>query len=365
MNTKGVYIHIPFCASKCPYCDFYSSVGNTGSYDEYTESLIHRIYNWGEKLSFSADTLYFGGGTPGLLGADRLVRIADAVRSCFGSGQNEITAEINPSNEGLDLFMLRKHGFDRLSIGLQSAVESELEFLGRKHSAADAAKRINAARAAGFDNISLDLMISLQGQTNDSLKRSVNFCAENHAEHISAYILKIEPGTVFYKHRSKLQLPDDDQTADIYEYLCSLMREYGYNHYEISNFCLPGHEGQHNLKYWHDEEYLGIGPSAHSFINGQRFFYPRKMQDFLSDVTVPDGSGGTVEEYIMLNLRLSEGLKYSAFRKRFGRDIQDEYRKNAEKLSGTGLISTDENGFALTEKGFLVSNAVIGRILSE
>lgn len=292
MKSTGVYIHVPFCAKKCPYCDFYSRTGNEKAYEAYTDILLQKISGWGEKLDRKADTLYFGGGTPSLLGAERLVRIAERVRNCFGNDITETTVEVNPSREDFDFGKLIKGGINRISVGLQSADDEELKFLGRQHDSAQAKKCINAAKNAGFENISLDLMIALPDQTKSSLERSVEFCAEQGAKHISAYILKIEPQTVFYKNREKLNLPDDDESAELYETLCDLMKQYGYNHYEISNFCKSGYESRHNLKYWHDEEYIGIGPSAHSFIDGKRFYCPRKMKSFEEDEYIPDGEGG-------------------------------------------------------------------------
>ncbi|MBR2176914.1 MAG: radical SAM family heme chaperone HemW [Clostridia bacterium] len=364
MKKTGVYIHIPFCAKKCPYCDFYSRTGNEQMYDDYTDEILKKIAFWSEKLHCSADTLYFGGGTPSLIGAERLNRMAAAVREVFGNHLEEITAEVNPAGRGFDFSALRKSGFNRISVGLQSANDDELSFLGRLHTSAQAADCIHLARAAGFDNISLDLMIALPGQTKDSLRRSVEFCVRHDAKHISAYILKIEPGTVFYKNKDRLNLPDDDEAADRYEYLCGLMREYGYEHYEISNFCKSGYESRHNLKYWHDEEYIGIGPSAHSFIDGRRFYYPKKITDFIENRITDDGDGGNVEEFIMLGLRLSEGITNERFKARFDTDIPKKYMAKAKMLEGFGLTKVSDSAFSVTEKGFMVSNVIISEILN-
>lgn len=364
MDAAGVYIHVPFCAKKCPYCDFYSHAGNEKTYNAYTDMLLEKIAYWGEKLDRKADTLYFGGGTPSLLGAERLVRIAERVRNCFGNDITETTVEVNPSREDFDFGKLIKGGINRISVGLQSADDEELKFLGRQHDSAQAKKCINAAKNAGFENISLDLMIALPDQTKSSLERSVEFCAEQGAKHISAYILKIEPQTVFYKNREKLNLPDDDESAELYETLCDLMKQYGYNHYEISNFCKSGYESRHNLKYWHDEEYIGIGPSAHSFIDGKRFYCPRKMKSFEEDEYIPDGEGGGEEEFIMLGLRLSEGITNERYLQKFGKTIPEKYLRNAQRFEKSGLVRISDSGFALTEKGFMVSNSLITEILT-
>ena len=364
MKDIGIYIHVPFCAAKCPYCDFYSHPPLGGEADRYTSALCGSIRDFSSPEKLRADTVYFGGGTPGLIGAHRIGRIISSVRERFAEAPGcEITAELNPSAEDLDFSMLRFAGVNRISVGLQSADDGELALLGRRHSSKGARQFVQRAKQAGFENISLDLMIALPGQTKEKLKRSVQFCIESGAVHISAYILKIEPGTVFYHKRDSLVLPDDDETAELYEYLCSLMRENGFGHYEISNFCLPGYESRHNLKYWHDEEYLGFGPSAHSFYRGKRYYSPRNMQDFYDGRIVPDGDGGSSEEFIMLALRLAGGLTEKRYAERFGTAIPQSIRRRAEKFTAAGLADVSENGIALTEKGFMVSNALIAEIL--
>ena len=229
----GLYLHIPFCRSKCPYCDFFSQRGDEKGFDEYTELLCKRISDYGDRLGRSADTVYFGGGTPSLLGAERLCRILSAAVQSFSVGSAEVTLEVNPGKPGIDFAALRKGGFNRVSIGLQSANDNELRLLGRLHNAKDAAHCIRQAKASGFDNISLDLMIATPAQTRDSLRRSVNFCAEQDCTHISAYILKIEPGTYYYRKRDSLILPDEDEQAEMYLFVSELLEQYGYEQYEI------------------------------------------------------------------------------------------------------------------------------------
>ncbi len=362
MKTAGIYIHVPFCNGKCPYCDFYSHISDEAEFDIYTSALCDKILT--SSYDFTADTLYFGGGTPGLIGADRIGKITGAVSERFGFSDNvEITVEINPTNDMLDFDTLAKAGVNRISMGLQSADDYELLFLGRKHDSKKASECMYRARKSGFDNISLDLMLALPGQTKEKLRKSAEFCVRHDAKHISAYILKIEEGTVFYHNRNKMVLPDDDETAELYEYFCTLMKEYGYEHYEISNFCKTGYESRHNLKYWHDEEYIGFGPSAHSFYNRTRFYVPRNMQQFYDGITVSDGTGGDEEEFVMLGLRLSEGITNAGYKSRFGKDIPSAYKNNAHMLEKAGLVRITGEGFGLTEKGFMVSNAVISKIL--
>ncbi len=364
MDNTGIYIHIPFCEKKCPYCDFYSHKANETEIDDYVSALSEKIYAFSEKYKYTADSLYFGGGTPGLIGAKRLAGLVSDVKNSFGIYKNsEITVEVNPTNEDIDFEMLKCAGINRISIGLQSANDNELKELGRLHNTQQAKKCIKKVKASGIDNISLDLMLGIPYQTKESLKRSIDFCIEQGAKHISAYLLKIEEGTIFHKKRESLVLPTDDESADLYEELCRLMNEYGYEHYEISNFCKRGFEGKHNLKYWHDEEYIGIGASAHSFIEGRRFYFPKNMKKFFSGEITYDSTGGDEQEFIMLGLRLSEGITKERFYSRFGKEIPDEYIKRAEKFVKSGYVRTSQNGFALTEKGFLISNYLISEII--
>ena len=221
------------------------------------------------------------------------------------------------------------------------------------------------AQQTGFNNISLDLMIAVPGQTKSSLKQSIDFCIAQEVQHISAYLLKIEKNTPFYKMQDQLNLKDDDEQADLYLYLVDELDKQGFKQYEISNFAKKGYEGQHNLKYWNADEYLGVGPSAHSFINGKRFFYPRSLADFLSGKikVVEDDIGGTPEEYAMLRLRLRDGLNNKDFKKRFGIDIPRVYFEKASLYQKNGLTYVDENNIRFTPKGFLLSNALTPQII--
>ena len=364
MEDIGVYIHIPFCRRKCPYCDFYSVGFSEEKADIYTEKLCQVTDIFGERLKSRADTLYFGGGTPSIIGADRICRIVQKVRNAFQLAENaEITVEVNPEKQDIDFDKMRCAGVNRLSIGLQSANDEELRLLGRLHNVSQAEQCIDKAKRAGFDNISLDLMIATPMQTRESLEKSIEFCAEREVQHISAYILKIEENTPYYKMRDRLDICDDDEQAEMYLYAVDKLKEYGYYQYEISNFCKKGFKSRHNLKYWHDKEYIGIGPSAHSFINGERFFFGRSFEDFYSMKIQSDGQGGSIDEFIMLALRLSEGLRNDLFKLRFGMDIPERYILNAKRFEKMGLLYIDEAGVILTPQGFLVSNYIISEIL--
>ena len=365
-NPIGLYLHVPFCDAKCPYCDFYSMRGSTEDWERYTESIISHLYDYQDR-NLAVDSVYFGGGTPSLLGAERLGRMLEAVRGAFAlSPEAEITVEVNPTREPGRFFEgLAEAGVTRVSIGLQSAQAAELRALGRRHTAEQAAHAVALAHRAGIANVSLDLMLAVPGQTVESLRESVRFCAQAGVTHVSAYLLKIEPGTAFYARRETLPLPDEDGTCDLYLEACAELEACGFAQYEISNFALPGFESRHNLKYWRCEEYLGLGPAAHSFLDGRRFYYPRDLAGFLrGDPPVADGPGGGFDEFAMLALRLTEGLREESFRVRFGYPIPEAMRRRAAPLGRAGYCRVSPEGIALTRTGFLVSNAVIGELLA-
>lgn len=365
----GLYIHIPFClGGKCPYCDFYSLPYDAGLAEQYIEAARRCLREWGEKAKGrSVDTIYFGGGTPSLLG-EGLVTLLEQIHECFTlTPDAEITLEANPASvSGEMLTLLRSAGFNRLSLGMQSACEAELSTLGRKHTAEDTKFVYYEAREAGFNNISLDLMLCLPGQSMESIRESVDFASALGAEHLSAYLLKIEEGTPFYKKKEDLlrRMPDDDGQAETYLAVCELLGEKGYRQYEISNFARDGRVSRHNLKYWNCEEYLGIGPSAHSYFEGERFYYPRDLAGFVSGAKpIPDGRGGSMEEYLMLRLRLTEGVTEKGLRARFNCGLEALDAARIKALVQAGLAESDELSFRLTPKGFAVSNSVIGYLI--
>ncbi len=364
MKNIGLYIHIPFCKSKCPYCDFYSMRMCDGQADDYTACVLESLEDWADRLGRKADTLYFGGGTPSLLGGSNISLITRRVRELF-SVDGEITVECNPSAVEEDFFeTIAKSGVNRISLGMQSAVDTERRKLGRLADSGRVEDCIRKARAAGIDNISLDVMLGVPDQTQESLKKTIDFCLKNDVPHISAYMLKLEEGTYYYNNAEKLNLPDEDLTADMYTLLGDILEENGYRNYEISNFAKTGFEGKHNLKYWNCEEYLGIGPSAHSFIDGKRFYYPRDLDSFrLGCEPMPDGEGGDEEEYIMLRLRLADGILFDDFKERFKKDFSDKIIGRARAFAKQGLLCVNENSLHLTRKGFLLSNTIISELI--
>lgn len=369
MNPIGLYLHVPFCRSKCPYCDFYSKRSTEAEMDAYCEVLCRDIVESYKALQVNpkckANTLYIGGGTPSVLGAERLKSLIMAAKRSFLTEDAEITVECNPHKLPSDFFKeLRAVGVNRISLGLQSAVESERRVLGRLSSRAEAESIVRAAQRAGIQNISLDVMLGIPNQTAQSLSETLDFCLSLGVSHISAYILKLEENTIFYKRRAQYAFPDDDCTADLYLQMCDALESGGLRQYEISNFARAGCESRHNLKYWHCEEYLGLGPAAHSFLNGKRFYFPRDLQAFLNGTPpISDGAGGDFTEYAMLALRLKEGLQETAVQARFGHGIPQEMRKKAESLATHGLLENDRTGIRLTRQGFLLSNSVLAEIL--
>lgn len=364
MKKIGLYIHIPFCKSKCPYCDFFSIKMNDEEMNRYVDKVIERFDKYCND-NIVLDTVYFGGGTPSTLGTERIAKILNAINDKFTVDKNaEITMEMNPtSKELIDFTVLKECGLNRLSIGMQSAVESEMKLLGRTHSQEDVINTVNQAKKSGIDNISLDLIIGVPTQTKESLKYSMDFCKSLGVKHISAYILKIEEGTKFYTIKDSLNMPSDDEQAEMYMYVSEYLESIGYNQYEISNYSLEGFESKHNTKYWRCEEYIGIGPSAHSFYNGERFYYNRSFGEFYNDKTNFDCIGGTEEEFIMLNLRLKRGLIFKEYEEKYNKKFPEEIIKKAKILEKAGLLTVDKEKVSLNRKGYLVSNAIICELI--
>ena len=352
----GLYIHIPFCISKCNYCDFYSVKVTDSIKKDYVKALIKEIKQWGDSLSRPIDTIYFGGGTPSLI-SEFLAEIMNAVKSAFCVLENaEITMEMNPADNSKEVLKFAlKAGINRLSIGAQSGDNNELKILGRRHTAEQTVETVKLARNLGFENISLDIMLGLPYSTPESLSKNLDFITGLNPEHISAYILKIEENTQFYKIYDSLNLPDEDKTADQYLQMCEYLESKDYEHYEISNFARKNRVSRHNLKYWELEEYLGLGPAAHSFIDGKRFYYNRSLNEFIKGTSpLPDGEGGSEQERIMLGLRLNKGVEIIPDQRLAGK---------IQILERNGLLTLNRNRIVLTNKGMLLSNSIITEIL--
>ena len=359
-NPLGLYIHIPFCEKKCNYCDFYSAFYNKDTLEVYLNALKGEIKKWGGKLDRPIDTIYIGGGTPSLLGS-KIISLSDCIRQNFTVCDNaEFTVEVNPSSSDNFLQYAKSAGVNRISVGVQSGCDQTLKILGRTHTGNDATATVQKARTLGFENISVDLMIALPDSNIDTLKSDIDFMLSLNPEHISSYILKIEQNTVFSKKQNALNLPDDDDCAEQYLHMCKAFEQNGYNHYEISNFAKMNKESRHNLKYWTGEDYLGIGPAAHSCLNGKRFYYPRDLKGFIKapDIVI-DGTCGDKSEQIMLGLRLARGVDLSQI---YGH-IPENIKNKISLLQKAGYVKADFPYISLTDSGMLISNSIITELL--
>ena len=352
---RGLYIHVPFCLSKCPYCDFYSIKYNKETADRFANAVIRNVQHYGGEF----DTVYFGGGTPFLLWE----KICEILNYVDITTDAEITVEANPCTvDKKSLAALHKAGVNRISFGVQSLNDNELKALGRRHDANTAVNALRIAKEQGFDNISADIMLGTPEQNAESVTQTIQRLSALPVTHISAYMLKIEENTPFAK--AKTEFPDDEEVCSIYLEATKLLNSLGFNQYEISNYAKEGFPCRHNLKYWNCEEYLGIGPAAHSYYNGKRFFVERDLNAFISDeyqqTVVEEGNPGSHEEYAMLRLRLNEGLSLSEYEALGGDAEGMKHRLNTIPNEYASIVG---DIVSLTPEGFLVSNTIIGRLL--
>lgn len=368
----GIYLHIPFCVQKCRYCDFCSVAGaETKQMEAYINELCRRIERERTRLSgYLVDTIYFGGGTPTLLPTDLWGRMMETLRECCEISETcEITCECNPATAGKkELRALRALGVNRLSIGLQSIHDDELRLLGRIHTYGDFLKTFDDARRAGFDNISVDLMYALPDQTLARFEESLRRLAELSPEHISVYGLKIEEGTPFWMQQDTLRLPDEETELAMYLACSEILSQHGYRKYEISNFAKQGQESRHNLRYWKGEEYLGFGVAAHSYFEGERFGNSRDLNAFLlgEDITeerVCLDPRDLRNEYLMLGLRLVDGICERELSERFGVRFR-ELLPETDRLIEHGYLREDPGHISFTDRGFFVSNAILAELLA-
>lgn len=357
-NTLGIYLHIPFCMQKCPYCDFYSLSANDDQMQLYTNAVCRFLKQ--THTTLPVDTIYFGGGTPSLLPPAMLEQILQTIAFVFSLHKPEITLECNPATVTKETLSDYLHmGINRLSIGVQSFDEMQLHRLGRLHTAKEALHTIEQAATSGFQNLSCDVMLALPHQTTTELHNTLYQLMQLPIQHISAYLLKIEPNTPYAKSKLLQQLPDEDATADFYLQTVETLQQSGFLQYEISNFSKPGYESRHNCKYWRCEPYLGFGPSAHSCYAGTRFFVPSDLQTFCcaekQPILIEDENPCTMEEKIMLGLRLLEGIPCNWL-------TEQQFRilKQCEKA---GFIRFFAQRVAFTPTGCLVSNAILTEIL--
>lgn len=361
METAGLYLHVPFCVRKCPYCNFYSVSATEEQLAAYTQAVCRNLaHDWVAEPVF-IDTVYFGGGTPSLLSPGQIETILSAASDAFSlTADAEITLEANPATCTKEqLQALQAAGVNRLSLGVQSLAAEQLRRLGRLHSAQEAIQTVQDAVAAGFRNISCDVMLALPGQTQEQLAQTLQNLTALPIQHISAYLLKVEPGTPFAEAQVQQQCPTEDAAADLYLYTVQTLAQRGFLQYEISNFAKPGFASRHNTKYWKCVPYLGIGPSAHSYWQGKRFYVPSSVSDFLTQpvqtLVLVDETPGSRSEQIMLRMRLTEGVP---------RAWLADKQLWVQSLCRAGLLRETENDhIAMTPAGFLVSNAILAKLL--
>ena len=387
----GLYIHIPFCAAKCGYCDFYSVRAGEKTHEAYINALIKQMKEYSVSAKENTvDTVFIGGGTPTCIGIDRLLSVIKNIKNLFGLSRNpEFTVEANPKTIDLKgLKKLYKAGVNRLSIGVQSAHDNELKLLLRIHNYNDFLECYENARSAGFENISVDVMYGIPGQTlksfHDTLKKAVIL----KPAHISAYGLKIEPDTLFHKNLDKIQkyLPSEENERKMYFMCCDLLERNGYKQYEVSNFAKNGRECRHNLKYWTCSEYIGLGTGAHSYFSNYRFSFKKDIKEYIKnfnyDETKLQGMdifdyekynlldehteikpNERLGEYIMLGFRLKSGIDKNKFAKLFCMDFDNLYYHKIAPFLNSGHIVKTDAGYAFSTEGMFVSNHILGKIV--
>ena len=372
----GIYVHVPFCRSKCNYCDFYSMpCKDDALMDSYLDAVCAHIKEAGALApGYRVDTIYFGGGTPSYFGGDAIAIIMTAIRRNFDVATDaEITFECNPDSVTDKLLhRMRAEGFNRVSMGVQDDHDDMLKKLGRPHTYAQSVAAFQRIRKAGFRNVSLDLMYGLPGQTLQDWRDTLENVLKMNPEHFSCYGLKIEEGTPLYEIKDVINIPDDDTQADMYLAAVDMLRERGFRQYEISNFARKGLYSRHNFKYWTGGEYLGFGPSASSDFAGKRFTIVSDLQAYINGIRTGGDIMAEMEEiplrerageYIMLRLRTSAGLSPEEYQRTFMLPFEPLEAK-LEKLRAYGRAEQSSDGrWSLTPKGYLVSNDIISELL--
>ncbi len=383
-NPLSVYLHIPFCATKCTYCAFNTYVQLDALIASFVDALCREItVVGGSKPGLTVGTIFFGGGTPSLLSPQQFAQILAALRDSFQvTAEAEITLEANPNDLDRDyLSALRRIGLNRISIGMQSANENELQLFRRRHDNDAVVRAVSAARTGGFDNLNLDLIYGFPHQTLDSWRTSLAQMLTLRPEHVSLYALGLEEGTPLkvWVERGRLPEPDDDLAADMYDLATEMLAAQGYEQYEISNWSLPGYQCRHNLQYWHNDEYVGVGPGAHGFAGGVRYSTVLSPQRYIkalsesaetatyeyprtpatAEAVVVDRAA-EISETLIMGMRLTqEGIPRADFRQRFGVDLNDLYADVIAKYEQGGLLRVDADRIRLTDAGRMLSNLVL------
>ena len=363
-NYKGLYIHIPFCKKKCKYCDFISYTGREDIFDKYIEKLSDEAL---EYKGSEIDTVFIGGGTPSLLSCEQLKKLTEIIITTFVlSDDCEFTIEANPKTlDGDKLKTLKMCGINRISLGVQSFCDNELKVIGRIHDAKTAYNTVELIKEYGFDNFNLDLMMNLPNQTKKSLSKTLETAISLNPSHISCYSLILEENTpLFEEYESgKFQASSDDYDRELYTLAKDILSQNGYEQYEISNFAKKGFKSRHNLKYWNCDEYIGLGVAAHSYLNGIRFYNTSEIDEYLNGFYHKEETSlsneDEISEYIIMRLRLKDGIVASEFKKRFNVDFYESYKSLIDKFINTGFMKYENNSYKLTDKGFDVSNSIM------
>jgi len=365
----GVYLHIPFCKSRCSYCDFATDVWRSSeAVERYVDAISNEIRHSPFEIRHSIDSIYFGGGTPTLLSAEQVGRILETVRGTFDfEGDCEITMEMNPATVSAEtLAGYRELGVNRASFGVQTFNENDLKLLARGHDAADARTTFRLLREAGFENVSFDLIAGLPGQTLADWKSNLTEAVSMSPEHLSLYLLEIHEGTPLAEQlrSNRRPVPDPELAAEMYEVMIDTLAAAGYEQYEISNFARPGYSSRHNTKYWLLDAVYGFGVSAHSFDAVERYANERDTAKYVAliesdlPVEVMREAVDAASEFIFLGLRLNAGIDLANYRTRFGIDISEKYKTEISELLDAGLIEIDGMRMRLSRKGMLYSNEV-------
>ena len=373
MKEIGIYIHIPFCIQKCYYCDFCSFDKLQNKQAEYVDALIKEIKNTHNKSELLIKTVYIGGGTPSILNANELKQVMEVIKTNFLLSKDcEITVEMNPGTVTKEKLQIYKDsGINRLSIGLQSTNDEILKELGRIHNYKQFEDIYEDARALGFNNINVDLMIGLPNQTIDDVSKSLKDIIQKNPEHISVYSLILEDDTKLKNliEEGRLSLPDEDTERAMYWTVKNTLEKNGYNHYEISNFSKLGYESKHNIDCWNQKEYIGFGIAAHSYFNNIRYSNICDINEYVKNINSKDFEKNVIiheiqekqdkmNEYMILELRMIKGVNEQVFKEKFSKDINDVYKKSIEKLINLELISNKKGIIKLTKKGIDFANIV-------
>ena len=369
-DATGLYVHIPFCLKKCNYCDFcsFSGVG-TAERAAYIDALRREIYGYRGR-GIRADTVFFGGGTPSLLSPDEFLSVTEALYQSFDIQPGaEFTVEMNPKTETRErLAAYRSAGVNRISIGLQSIHKNELKKLGRIHSYDDFLRALDGVHSVVTDNVSADIMYGIPEQTAESFEETLRTVVTLGLTHISAYGLIIEEGTRFFRERDTLSTPDEEAERAMYFSAIGILGEYGFSHYEISNYAIPGYQCRHNLHYWHDDDYIGLGAAAYSCYDGVRFGNTAILADYV-DGKLRSGDREIIDvatqafEFAMLRLRLSEGFSLTGYREKFGKEFAHGKEERISLFSKLGLLRISGDRIALTDEGMYVSNNIMAELL--